>query len=367
MKKIIFFIALTLGLAHNAKSQSELDNLVTKKFDTWSIGFHVSANNYDGDASDGKSMFNILSPKFGYGLTVGKQISHFMGLEFNYETGRLASEYTPYQFNSTFDQIDGRLRFNFTNGQILKNYSKTQIFAFAGFGMFKFKTTSDNIVGEKEDWVHVIPFGAGFKRKLSDRASLNLELGYNKVNTDLLDGVKVAGSERDGYTDVRIGIQYTIGKKKKPLEWDEPLSYFKPLSEHSVDTIVIVHKETYIAKDTTKETISEIAIFYDIDDYLINGIYRDDMHAILSQLKDNPNDWIEICAFCDSTGTPEKNDKLVVKRSRLVKDFYVNNGISQDRINVYNYSMEFSKNQILSKDRRVTIKYHKGYIDKFKY
>lgn len=366
MKKITLFLALILGLAQTAQSQSELDNLVTKKFDTWSLGFHVSANNYDGDASDGKSSFSIFSPKFGYGLTLSKQFSHFMSFEVNYETGSLGSDYSPYRFNSNFDQIDGRIRLNFTNGQILKNYSKTQIYGFTGFGMFRFKTTSDNMVGVKEDWVHVVPFGVGFKKKLSNRTSMNLEMGYNKVNTDLLDGVKVAGSERDGYTDLRIGFQYTFGKKKKPLEWDEALSYFKPLAEHSVDTLVIIQKEISVIGDTAKKVVNELNIYYDIDDYLINGIYREDMHIILAQLQENPNDWIDVYAFCDSTGTQEKNSKLVLKRSRLVKDFFVNNGIFHERINVYNYGMEFAKNEILSKDRRVTIKYHKGFVDKFK-
>ena len=59
-------------------AKAQLENLVVKKFDTWGVGFHISANNPNGDATDNKSMFNLINPKFGYGLTVSKQLIHFV-------------------------------------------------------------------------------------------------------------------------------------------------------------------------------------------------------------------------------------------------------------------------------------------------
>jgi outer membrane protein OmpA-like peptidoglycan-associated protein len=58
------------------------------------------------------------------------------------------------------------------------------------------------------------------------------------------------------------------------------------------------------------------------------------------------------------------NNKLVLKRSRLVNDFFVNEGVSQERIKVYNYGMENAKESIASKDRRVVIKYWKSEFEK---
>lgn len=337
---------------------------MVKKFDTWGVGFHISANNPNGDATDNKSMFNLINPKFGYGLTVSKQFSHFVGLELDYSAGSLGIDNSPYQFSSTFSQVSGRFRVNFTNGQILANYDKTQFYGFLGLGMINYKTKSERLTGTKADWVHVIPFGVGFKKKLGGRASMNMELGYNRVNTDVLDAVKVAGTAKDGYTDLKVGLQFTLGGKKKPLEWDEPLSYFKPLAEHSVDTVVIVKKEVVNSEPTEPEAVKNMTIWYDTGDYMINGIYSQDMYAILKQLKDNPDSWIEVLAYCDSTGSQKVNSKLVLKRSRLVNDFFVNEGVSQDRIKVYNYGMEFAKENIASKDRRVVIKYWKSEFEK---
>lgn len=363
MKKHLILTFLTVALCVTA-SNAQMENLVAKKFDTWGVGFHISANNPNGDAKDNKTMFNLISPKFGYGLTVSKQFSHFVGFELDYSGGSLGTDYSPYQFNTTFSQITGRFRVNFTNGQILANYDKTQFYGFLGAGMIQYNTTSTERTGTRSDWVNVIPFGAGFKKKLNGRASMNVELGYNRVNTDALDGVKVAGSGKDGYTDLKVGLQFTLGGKKKPLEWDEALSYFKPLAEHSVDTVVIVKKEIIQSEPAVSEPVKAMTIWYDTGDHLVSGIYSQDMHAILKQLKDNPESWIEILAYCDSTGSQKVNNKLVMKRSRLINDFFVNEGVGQDRVKVYNYGMEFAKENIMSKDRRVVIKYWKSEFEK---
>ncbi len=366
MKKIIL---LLLVICTYSLSIAQSPTIVLKNFDKWSLGINVSANNPNGDATDKKTSFNLLSPEFGYGITLSKQISHFTGFEFNYSTGKLSTNYSPYTFQSNFKQIDGRFRLNFTNGQILADYKKTQIYGFVGVGMINFQTTSfpDSgvVVTSKADWVHVIPVGVGFKKRVGQRSSINLELGYNSVNTDVLDGLKVSGSKKDGYTDIKLGFQYTIGGKKKPLEWDEPLAYFKPLAEHSVDTVVLVKKETIVVGDTAKkQNINNLTIFYDTGDHLINGIYTEDLSKILNQLKQNKDSWIEILAFCDSTGSEKTNNKLVVQRSRIVTDYFINNDIDKDRIKVYNYGMEFAKDPILSKDRKVIIKYWKSLADK---
>ena len=366
MKKILLLVLMSTCLTTTGFGQSP--TIVLKNFDKWAFGFHVSANTPNGDATDKQSSFNLISPKFGYGATISKQISHFAGFELNYSAGDLGLAYSPYSFSSKFQQIDGRFRVNFTNGQILADYRKTQVYGFVGLGMFNYKTTlleDSSNVELKSDWVHCIPVGIGFKKRIGAKTSLNLELGYTKLNTDNLDGVKIAGSKKDGYTDLRLGIQFTLGGKKKPLEWDEPLAYFKPLAEHSVDTVVIIKKETVIFGDTaTKQPVKTLTMFYETGDHIINGIYTEDLSTILNQLKNNPQAYIEVLAFCDSTGGEKANNKLVLKRSRVVKDYFINNDIKEERIKVYNYGMEFAKDPTTSKNRKVIIRYWKSEADK---
>lgn len=367
MKRNLFLTAFMI--ISSFCSYAQTNSVVLKNFDKWAIGVNLGINNSNGDATDKETTFNLFNPKLNYGIRLSKQISHFMGYEFNYSSGKLAVNYSPYTFESRIKQIDGRFRINFTNGQILADYRKTQIYGFIGLGMINYQTDKfqDSItINQKEDWVHAIPFGFGFKKRMGKNTSINLELAYTKVNTDMLDGVKFAGSEKDGYTNVNVGIQYTLGKRKKPLEWDEPLSYFKPLQEHSVDTLVIIKKETIIMGDTTKkQPINNLTIFYDINDHLINGIYTQDLTSILKQLQDNEGSYIEILAFCDSTGSEKTNNQLVLRRSRTVTDYFINNNINKERIKIYNYGMEFAKDPILSKDRKVIIKYYKGTPDRF--
>lgn len=366
MKKLIL-LCLLICLSTFIKAQSP--TIVLKNFDKWSFGFNMGISNVNGDATDKKSSLNLFDPKIGYGVTLSKQISHFSGFEFNYSSGKLGLAYSSYNFNTKFQQIDGRIRLNFTNGQILANYRKTQVYAFAGVGMMNYSTQiftdSTSVDVRKNDWVHVIPVGVGFKKRIGQKTSLNVEIAYNKTNTDFLDGYKYEGSDKDGYTTGKVGLQFTLGGKKNPLEWDEPLAYFKPLAEHSVDTVVLVKKETVLLGDTTpKQPLKMLTIFYDTGDHLINGIYSEDLNRILNQLKQNKDSYIEILAFCDSTGSEKANNKLVVRRSRIVTDYFINNDISKDRINVYNYGMEFAKDSILSKDRKVIIRYWKSMADK---
>ena len=366
MKKLLLLVLTVTLFATTGFGQTP--TIVLKNFDKWSVGVHVSGNLPNGDATDKKSSFNLINPKFGYGFTLSKQISHFSGFELNYSAGDLGLSYLPYSFNSKFQQIDGRFRVNFTNGQILADYRKTQVYGFVGLGMFNYTTT---LIGDsadtklKSDWVHCIPVGLGFKKRIGPKTSLNLELGYTRVNTDLVDGNKVAGSKKDGYTSARVGIQFTLGGKKNPLEWDEPLSYFKPLAEHSVDTVVVIKKETIVVGDAaTKQPLKTLTMFYDTGDHIINGIYTEDLSTILNQLKNNPQAYIEVLAFCDSIGSEKLNNKLVLRRSRVVKDYFINNDISSDRIKVYNYGMEFAKDPTLSKNRKVIIRYWKSEADK---
>jgi outer membrane protein OmpA-like peptidoglycan-associated protein len=366
MKKLLLLVLMVTCLATTGFGQSP--TIVLKNFDKWAFGFHVSANTPNGDATDKQSSFNLISPKFGYGATISRQISHFAGFELNYSAGDLGLAYSPYSFNSKFQQIDGRFRVNFTNGQILADYRKTQVYGFVGLGMFNYKTTlmkDSSNVELKSDWVHCIPVGIGFKKRVGAKTSLNLELGYTRLNTDKVDGVKYPRSGKDGYTDLRLGIQFTLGGKKNPLEWDEPLAYFKPLAEHSVDTVVIIKKETVVVGDTaTKQPVKTLTMFYETGDHIINGIYTEDLSTILNQLKNNPQAYIEVLAFCDSTGKEKVNNKLVLKRSRLVRDYFINNDITEDRIKVYNYGMEFAKDPIISKNRKVIIRYWKSEADK---
>jgi len=366
MKKLLLLVLMVTCLATTGFGQSP--TIVLKNFDKWAFGFHVSANTPNGDATDKQSSFNLVSPKFGYGATISRQISHFAGFELNYSAGDLGLAYSPYSYNSKFQQIDGRFRVNFTNGQILADYRKTQVYGFVGLGMFNYKTTlmkDSSNVELKNNWVHCVPVGIGFKKRLGAKTSLNLELGYTKLNTDNLDGIKIAGSDKDGYTDVKLGIQFTLGGKKKPLEWDEPLAYFKPLEEHSVDTVVIIKKETVVVGDTaSKQPVKTLTIFYDTGDHIINGIYTEELRMILDQLKNNSQAYIEVLAFCDSVGSAKINNKLVLKRSRVVKDYFINNDISEDRIKVYNYGMEFAKDPTTSKNRKVIIRYWRSEADK---
>jgi hypothetical protein len=63
--------------------------------------------------------------------------------------------------------------------------------------------------------IPVIPVGAGFRYRLSERIAVNVESSYRLLFTDYLDGFSRAANpeKKDHYHTTSAGISYRIGKK----------------------------------------------------------------------------------------------------------------------------------------------------------
>jgi hypothetical protein len=63
--------------------------------------------------------------------------------------------------------------------------------------------------------IPVIPVGAGFRYRLTQRIAMNVESSYRLLFTDYLDGFsKAANPEKnDHYHTISAGVSYRIGKK----------------------------------------------------------------------------------------------------------------------------------------------------------
>lgn len=359
MKKILLTLLLC-GVVVFGYSQQR--TILRNQFSTWSISGNIGANIAKTDVNDKKSQVSTVLPKANYGLTISKQMSHFMALEFSYNQGSAGTKYKSFDYVSNFSQIDGRLKLGLTNGQILANHTNTQIYGFVGIGAVNYSINLDSAREESTDWVHVIPVGVGFKNKLGKRTSVNLDFSYNALNTDRFDGIEISSSERDGYMRVNVGIQYTLGKKK-PLEWDKYTEYFKPLDEHSVDTVFVVNHnvDTLYIKFIADSAIMKPSgggdnLNFDFNKWDIKNKYFESLDDLSLKMLNGEVKTLVIDGHADNVGS-EKNNVLVSKlRAEAVKNYLISKGVDENRIQInYHGSKSPISDDDTSLNRRVEL------------
>lgn len=358
MKKLLTLVAILIGLCFQSNAQQR--TIVLKQFDTWSLSGYVMATNANTDAGYRKTFGDRISLNPAFSVSLAKQMSHFVSFELNGLTGSVGTKLTGQEFKTYFSQYSGRIRFNFTNGQIIYNYRNTQFYMYAGIGTC-FYTISVRDTQTKDNTT-VVPIGAGVKFLLSPKISLNLDACYNYLATDDFDKYRYPQSNRDGYSTLAVGIQYTFGSRGKSLEWDRPLEYFKPVEQEAyvppaptpgrIDTIYSIDTTNRIVPD-----IKNLSLFYQTGEWLIQPVFKSSLDKLVQQLQDNPNSYLLVSAYCDSTGSDKTNQLVVKNRGALVTAYFVNNGIDEKRIKVNCFGKEYATNPILSRDRRVIIKF----------
>lgn len=218
----------------------------------------ISINPSIGTASVVGELGDVFNLKPTYGIIIEKGISEKVSVGIGLTGGNLYGEVKePYfsEFNSDYFQIQTLGTLNFSR-YFITSYNKNvfDLKFYCGIGMIWFHTNVYDLKNGKKlratsegDSKHttlfqptgtgigdagifytrelVIPFGFKVDYKMSDSVALNLNLGYNWVNNDKLDGTTpynllnptiVAGvnsysdTMNDGWIDLSIGVKYTF-------------------------------------------------------------------------------------------------------------------------------------------------------------
>lgn len=360
-KKLLYLLVPFLMVASLGYAQEK--TLFRRDFSTWGITGNIGLTGAKTDVSDNELQFKTLSPRFVGGLTISKQFSHIFSLEGSLSTGSMGTRYKDLDFTTKFTQIDGRIRLSLVNGQVLGNLWNTQIYTFIGAGMLHYNTNVET-ADVKKDWVHVIPVGLGFKNKLNERTSINADLSYNAVNTDYLDGNKVVQSQNDGYVRLNVGVQYTLGKKK-PLEWDRFMDYFRPRMEHEVDTVVIIQKNTNIdtlyikfSPEFYKEmsTMSDTEMVnFDYNKWNVKSDFFNSLDDLALKMLNNQINVLVLDGYADDNGSEKNNLYVSKQRAIAIKNYLIAKGVEDYQIKINFYGSKNPISEDDSKNRRVEI------------
>lgn len=255
--KTIRFITATLlfVIAVNVISFGQNDNGTAKiKYNTWSATlsggsmlFYGDIRNFDFypvSKQNSKDWFHLTNGiserKWGFGLSVNKQLSPMFGLQLQLQNGKLAGikNYLNRYFEANVMEygINGIINFGNLFFPVQKNH-KFNVYGMLGISIVDFKTiektvTTDSMIhsygygdfGQPKERTteYAIPVGIGMKYKINKRFDIGLESQLLNINTDKLDAHVRVNSAKDKYGYTSVALTYKIGKNEKSLEWVTP-------------------------------------------------------------------------------------------------------------------------------------------------
>ena len=256
MKKQLSLVLL-LFLAFevcNAQKTTTYGLPTLKEYDRWSAGVtvgisHLLSDMLSGDL-DKNRVINQGDFQPAIGLQVHHQLSHSIGMRIRgmvttfkgFDKDYLDSHDQPLFFTTKSDTIltaekfktsavEGALEmtYNFGNISFLNRNKNFHFVATLGLGFFNYsaKVSTDSIKSRTlrvsgSETQPVVPMSLGFKYKIN-KIDIGVALEYHKTFVDNVDATVRTLSEYDDYVMANVAVNYTFGKKNKPMEWINPM------------------------------------------------------------------------------------------------------------------------------------------------
>ncbi len=217
-----------------------------KQFDRWSVGLIGGVMMLQSDIRDQGESANSagnVKQNIVFGGHVNYQLTHSISFtakavfgEFNddsdgpvyikkYDT----SAYLDY--NCPMSEFSVLMGYSFGNISFIKRNSNLHFKLSAGLGMantepklmYSYNGTDYLEYNNPKKVSNVVlPFGLG-ARYAFGKFNVGLDYVYRKTFTDNFEGLYISGSNYDGYSSFTAQVNYTIGKKKKAMEWVNPM------------------------------------------------------------------------------------------------------------------------------------------------
>ncbi len=187
----------------------------------WGLGFNVGARDSQTDVGNQILFQGFDNPYFVWGTYLGRYLNSSFDLTGNVNGGMLGYRYSGHQYGKfTAKAIDASLmiKYKFNNGYFLKEDAFFAPYLTAGIGGYQaWDIINEGYVPQQQvDNMTVldIPFGIGFKFRLSETTSINLQSIYHYGFTDELDNIKNVNSDNDGWLHTSLGLGFNLGKSK---------------------------------------------------------------------------------------------------------------------------------------------------------
>ena len=272
-----------------------------KDFDRLSVGLtfgvsHLLGDLLRGNQNNGRFLEQgILKPAVG--LQLHYQITHSIGLrarglvssfsgndneylDTNYQSVQFPGSGGPgtkewaVKFETPLTEGSLEMTYNFGNISFLNRNKNFHMVATLGMGFFGFDTevksdSANSILLRKSGKITeiMLPLSLGFKYKIS-KIDIGMALEYRKTFTDKVDATVKTYSEFDNYLMLNAAVNYTFGKKNKPMEWVNPMEVvYNDLAD-------MKEKIDILSGDKDKDGVSDL---FDKDNSTVEGskVYGD--------------------------------------------------------------------------------------------
>lgn len=386
MKKIsLLFLSLSLYVSTNAQ-----------EFDNWSLDLGFGMHRIGAPITEGYS-----AKVLGQGnLGVRYMFNEKFGLRLDLGYNKFDADGNSLPFSSNFYRgtVEGIVNL----GNILEFNSWTKKFnllAHGGLGGSILNITEPDVSGNI--FMATLNLGITPQFKLSERIAIfadfsslinfgqerNFDGGSNTssresnislFNTSLGLNISFGKYRRlaDFYFDEQTPLESELDKIKKRLASAEKELAELKLSEASPDKELIMTEldERYVKKDEVnkyadvitggnvqfvKELLNRgyINVFFDVNKAEIKDGSLNSIIYLKQFMIDNPTVTATLIGYADETGTDERNEKLSLKRAKMVNNILVSAGINPTRLSYLGAGVDRS----VSKDgrqfaRRVTFK-----------
>ena len=362
MKKLLIVLAFaSFSMASMAQDDPTLKySVATNSF--WSNWFIQLGYNYNvfysneehaSNIDNDKSPFKSFRNSHGAAIAIGKWFTPGLGLRTKLQ-GIWGKEVDPMVYGKN---ASGKNKFWTLNEQVLLNlsnmfcgYNPNRVWSFipfAGAGLTR-NMTHD---------VYAMQLSEGLLNqfRLSNRVALNLEVGYNRQESDA-DGVWQYRTERgwdnkDNYLYGEVGLTFNLGKT---ASWEKTpdVDAIKALSQAQIDALnaqlndanaenarlknLLANQKAVETPKTVKEFVAvPVTVYFHLNKTNSGPSYAADLIDVknLVDVAKEKNSGLLVTGYADSaTGKADHNQWLSEKRAEQVANEIVKMGVSRDKI-----------------------------------
>ena len=207
MKKTVLLFLLIAGFSIHSFGQQDLYH--------WRLSASANLAHYNGAGLVFEN-FRRVNNNFIYNLGIETELGYTFGIALSAYTGKIQGESRPeHAFVNKINGADLRLYFYTDNGWLFPKNSFLSPYLFGGYGIAYVKPNADNEYFESENQISTIPFGGGFKLRLSERWNLNFVATENyPLQNPLSDGFKMQNDQHNAFLQGGVVVAYNFGFRK---------------------------------------------------------------------------------------------------------------------------------------------------------
>ena len=209
------------------------------QYNHWSVG--INAGVTSGFVNFLDNATNHFPAELGYGASLRDQLSHFFGLQLNYQGGKVegsddpgTSKFGATSYSTKFNSVTLSGLLDFGSVSFGHRENAVDFYGTAGAGLSFYTPTFTPLGGSPFTYTNTVkelvtPVGVGIKFKLSDALALNIGYTVNVIQGYNFSGFHTvspnSGTSLDHYAYTSAGLEYTFGSSaKRNVDWVNPIA-----------------------------------------------------------------------------------------------------------------------------------------------